>query len=155
MAESDAMPKPFRGRLLVCGSRSIRDRGWCERQVEEFIRETAFPMAELVSGGAHGVDRIIETWAKKLGVTVKRFLPNYHRHGKGAPLVRNREMIAYADACLALWDGVSCGTLFTIDNAKAAKMPTTVIEMKSGLIPPGQIPTKLMREVAKRPFGPD
>ena len=43
-----------------------------------------------------------------------------------APLVRNREIVAYADQVLAFWDGKSPGTKYVIDQCKKQKKTVTV-----------------------------
>ena len=59
---------------------------------------------EIVSGGAEGVDKAAEDIAAALSLPLRRFLPNYERYGKRAPLMRNLEIIAYADEVLAFWN---------------------------------------------------
>lgn len=61
-------------------------------------------VTEVVSGCARGVDRDGEAWAERKGIPVRRFPPEWNRYGRGAGVVRNREMAAYADA-VALFPG--------------------------------------------------
>ena len=61
-------------------------------------------VTEEVSGCARGVDRDGEAWAEEKGIAVRRFPPEWNRYGKGAGVIRNREMAAYADA-VALFPG--------------------------------------------------
>lgn len=74
---------------------------------------------EIVSGGARGIDTGARYYAKAHGIPLKEFLPDYSTHGHGAPLVRNRLIVDYADAVYAFWDGRSRGTRYVIDYAKA------------------------------------
>lgn len=62
------------------------------------------PISEVVSGGARGVDSGGETWAKKRGIPIKQFLPNWDEYGKAAGMIRNRAMADYA-AAVALFPG--------------------------------------------------
>lgn len=73
---------------------------------------------EIVSGGARGIDRCARHFAQANGIKLTEFLPAYHQYGKGAPLRRNLDIIAYSDLVLAFWDGKSRGTKFVIDNCK-------------------------------------
>ena len=75
--------------------------------------------AAILSGGATGVDSIVEQWAKQNKIEFVLYKPNYRIYGKRAPLVRNEEMVNAADIVVAFWDGQSSGTKYTIDYAKS------------------------------------
>lgn len=85
--------------------------------LEEVIRASRFPVSEVVSGTADGADRLGELWAATHGIAVKRFYPDWAGLGKKAGPVRNGQMVAYADALIALWDGVSRGTADILQQA--------------------------------------
>ena len=70
---------------------------------------------EVVSGGARGVDSIAARYAREHGLKLTEFLPDYDKYGRGAPLVRNRLIVDYADIVIAFWDGKSRGTKYVID----------------------------------------
>lgn len=84
---------------------------------------------EIVSGGARGIDTCAREYAKAHGLKLTEFLPDYERYGKGAPLRRNLEIIDYADAVFAFWDGKSRGTAYTIKKARAIGKPVHIITM--------------------------
>ena len=46
------------------------------------------------------------------------FLPEYERYGRAAPIVRNKQIVDYADKIVAFWDGSSKGTLSVIRYAQ-------------------------------------
>ena len=96
-------------KIAVVGSRSITvdDIG---RYVGDF--------EEIVSGGAVGVDSCAEEYARKNGIRFTVFLPEYERYGRAAPIVRNKEIVDYADKVLVFWDGSSKGTLSVIKYAE-------------------------------------
>ena len=73
---------------------------------------------EIVSGGAKGVDTSARNYARSHGIKLTEFLPEYDKYGNRAPLVRNIQIIEYADIVLAFWDGQSHGTKFVIDNCR-------------------------------------
>ena len=54
-------------------------------------------VTELVSGGAKGIDTCAREYALSHGLKLTEFLPDYRLYGRAAPLVRNREIVAYAD----------------------------------------------------------
>lgn len=82
---------------------------------------------EIVSGGAVGVDTCAAEYAKKNGLKLTEFLPQYDRYGRAAPIVRNKEIVDYADKIIAFWDGRSTGTLSVIKYAEKVKKPCEVI----------------------------
>ena len=97
-------------KLLIVGSRGVRDFDLTEYVPEETTL--------IISGGARGMDRIAETYADQHGIEKIIIKPQYERYGRGAPIKRNECMVEMADAVLAVWDGVSRGTLYTIEYAK-------------------------------------
>ena len=64
-------------------------------------------MEEIVSGGAVGVDFCAAEYAKKKGLRLTEFLPQYGRYGRAAPIVRNKKIVDYADKIIVFWDGSS------------------------------------------------
>lgn len=76
---------------------------------------------EIVSGGARGIDSCARQYAVKNGLKLTEFLPQYDKYGKTAPLVRNVQIIDYADTVIAFWDGSSRGTKFVIDKCRIKK----------------------------------
>ncbi|MBR5134551.1 MAG: hypothetical protein IKV35_03020 [Clostridia bacterium] len=96
-------------RVAIVGSRKV------PADIEEIILSYLPAMTtEIVSGGADGVDTAAKTVAARLGIPCKEMLPDYARFGKRAPLVRNDDIIDYADMVLAFWDGKSHGTQYVI-----------------------------------------
>ena len=73
---------------------------------------------EIVSGGAVGVDSCAAEYAKKNGLKLTVFLPQYERYGRAAPIARNKKIVDYADKIIAFWDGKSKGTLSVIKYAE-------------------------------------
>lgn len=93
-------------KLAIIGS-----RGLCDVDIANYLPKG---VNEIVSGGANGIDCLARELAEKKGIRLVEFLPNYARYGKGAPLVRNKEIVAYADEALVFWDGRSRGTAHTL-----------------------------------------
>ena len=84
-------------------------------------------VTEIVSGGAMGIDTCAGAYASEKNIPLTEFLPEYRRYGRGAPLKRNEQIVDYADAVLAFWDGESRGTKFVIDYCNRLSKPVTVI----------------------------
>lgn len=73
---------------------------------------------EIVSGGAKGVDSCAAEYAKKNGLKLTEFLPQYELYGRAAPIIRNKQIVDYADKLVIFWDGESKGTRSVIEYAK-------------------------------------
>jgi hypothetical protein len=101
-------------KTIIAGSRS----GPSYSDVERAIQESGFKITEVVSGAARGVDRHGETWGRKHKIPVERFPAKWSTHGRHAGFLRNTEMAEYADALIAVWDGLSIGTKNMIDQAE-------------------------------------
>lgn len=103
-------------KVIVAGSRSITD----EKLVHKFIDmiNEKIEITEIVSGGASGVDKLGEEWARKNNIPCTIFPADWEQYGKSAGPIRNREMAEYADALIAIWDYKSRGTLNMITTAR-------------------------------------
>lgn len=105
-------------KLAIIGSRGL----W----VENLGNYLPSGVTEIVSGGAKGIDSCAGEYAREHGLKLTEFLPDYRRYGRGAPLKRNLEIIAYADQVLAFWDGNSPGTKHVINECTKQKKKVTV-----------------------------
>lgn len=105
-------------RTIIAGSRGIV----LFEILERAIQKAPFEITTVISGGARGVDRMGEKWAKKNKIPLEIFPADWVKHGKGAGYIRNRLMADNAEALIALWDGVSRGTRNMIDEAKARNL---------------------------------
>lgn len=57
-------------------------------------------VTEVVSGGAPGIDKCGEDFARCRDLALRRFPADWAYHGKAAGPIRNKEMAEYADAAL-------------------------------------------------------
>jgi hypothetical protein len=101
-------------KTIIAGSRSITD----PLTIENAIKESGFEITEVVCGLARGVDSLGKEWAIKNNIPIKEFPADWDTHGRKAGYVRNLEMVKYADALIAIWDGESKGTKHTITEAE-------------------------------------
>lgn len=97
-------------KVAIIGSRSLTNV-----EISKYIPEN---VTEIISGGAKGIDTLAEEWADKNGIPKTIIKPEYEKYKRGAPLKRNEKIVESADIIIALWDGKSRGTKFTIDYAK-------------------------------------
>jgi hypothetical protein len=112
-------------RFVVTGSRSWTD--WVV--VRDSLRSVhaGFPNAVMANGRAYGADCIAGVIWTHAGGWVQYYPPDYQRHGKSAPFVRNVEMVeSEVQLCLAFSHAESKGTAHTIRKALDCGIPTFV-----------------------------
>ena len=93
-------------KIAIIGSRNL-----IVTNLEEYLPSG---VSEIVSGGAKGIDSCAAEYAHKNSLKLTEFLPEYAKYGRSAPIVRNKQIVDYADEVLAFWDGSSRGTLSVI-----------------------------------------
>ncbi len=98
-------------KLAVIGSRGLNV------DIEKYLPKHNVEL--IISGGAKGIDTLAEKYADENKIPKKIIRPNYAKYGKKAPLVRDRKIVDYADEIIAIWDGKSPGTKYSIDYASA------------------------------------
>ena len=108
-------------KIAIIGSRGLH--------VENFGDYLSESVTEIVSGGAKGIDTDAENYAKQHNIKATIFLPDYSRYGRGAPIVRNKQIVDYADEVIAFWDGKSRGTKSVIDYCKKQGKKITVANL--------------------------
>ena len=107
-------------KLLIVGSRSITDF-----DLSPYI---SADVDTIISGGAGGIDSLAEQYADLHRLSKYILRPCYRLYGRSAPLKRNEEMVAMADAVLIIWDGFSKGTQYTLKYAKKMNKPITLVQ---------------------------
>ena len=58
------------------------------------------------------------TIRQKNGLKLSEFLPEYNRYGRAAPIIRNKQIVDYADKIIVFWDGKSKGSFSVIEYAQ-------------------------------------
>lgn len=107
-------------KVIIAGSRTITGADVGERQgVFCRLHSTKFDVTEVVCGEARGIDTLGKAWAIANGIPVASFPADWKTHRKAAGPIRNKEMAAYADALILIWDGVSRGSANMLASAKA------------------------------------
>lgn len=80
----------------------------------------------IVSGGARGVDTLAETYAADNGIEFIKITPDYAQYGRAATFIRNRAIVDKADCVVAVWDGKSHGTKYSVDYARKKGKPIKI-----------------------------
>jgi len=116
-------------KTIIAGSRTINDI----REVEKAIKDSGFIITEIVSGTAYGVDKLGERYANVHNIPVKRFPADWEKYGKCAGILRNIQMVEYADALIAVWNGKSKGTRNIIIEANDRNLKSYVYIINNGV----------------------
>ncbi len=117
-------------RVAIIGSRSIEYEKLQKKAYALLCRHIPANATEIVSGGAVGIDTLAEIYARNNDLPTKIFKPDYAKYGKRAPLVRNDEIIRYAQYVLAIWDGQSHGTAYTVAACIKDGVPVKVVTLE-------------------------
>jgi len=117
-------------RVIIAGSREIVNYN----TLLKAITDSGFEITTVVSGGARGVDRLGERYAREHNIPIIQYIPDWDKWGKPAGYIRNKEMADNADALIALWDGESKGTKHMIDIAKAKGLHVHIVNTLNKLM---------------------
>ena len=112
-------------KLAVVGSRNFNDYELLKFKLDTI--HSVKPISLIISGGAVGADSLSERWAKENNIPTKIFIPDWNKFGKKAGFLRNEDIIKSSDAVVAFWDGISRGTLSSINLAKKYNKSCLVI----------------------------
>ena len=117
-------------KILVCGSRSFDNETFVENYLFKFFEYLKNKIENIdiiiISGMAKGPDLFAVNFAKKYNYEVEKYPADWEKHGKSAGYIRNKEMVEISDIVISFWDGISKGTLNSIELAKKKGIPTFV-----------------------------
>lgn len=111
-------------KLAIIGSRSFNNYELLKIEVNKIKNVTC-----VVSGGAYGADYLGKLYAKENNLEYIEFKPNWDEHGKKAGFLRNIDIINTSDIIIAFWDGLSSGTLHSINLAKKYNKKIIIIRV--------------------------
>lgn len=112
-------------RTIIAGSRHCTD----EAAVLAAAEAAPWEITEVVCGGAPGVDSIGAKLARERNIPVTMFPADWNKHGRAAGPIRNRQMADYAQALVAVWDGLSPGTKNMIHEAQSRGLKVHVHQL--------------------------
>ncbi|CCF85392.1 SLOG family protein [Nitrolancea hollandica] len=115
-------------KVIIAGSREVTDYQVVAEAVE--LSGWGDQITEVVSGAARGVDTLGEHWAtnrdRRRFIEVTRYRAKWGVYGPTAGKRRNWQMAEYADALVAVWDGMSPGTAHMIAAMTKLRKPVYV-----------------------------
>ena len=107
-------------RVIVCGGRDYQSPAHVFRALDNFHAQT--PIAELMQGGANGVDQFAKEWAAHNHI--KRFVcrADWEKYGKAAGPKRNARMLEWKPDAVIYFPG-GIGTANMVRQAIGAGVP--------------------------------
>lgn len=119
-------------KVLVCGPRDWGSKSTVS-QVSKRLDALRDDELVIIHGNARGVDRIAMLWATMNSVREHPFPADCHTYGKAAGPIRNQNMLDFGKPDLVIAfqpkGSKTPGTQDMIRRARAAKVPTEVIEV--------------------------
>lgn len=95
-------------------------------KLDELSARMGLDISEIVSGCCKGVDEAGEFWAKKKGISIRKFPADWDAHGKAAGPIRNRQMAEYADTVILFPGGKGTASM----KREAQKAGIDIIEVE-------------------------
>lgn len=111
-------------KAAIVGSRSL--------EPELSVDLIGTDMAQIISGGAKGIDTSARNYAKKHRIQILEILPEYDLYGRSAPLKRNDWILNLSDIVYIFWDGKSRGANYMIKNCRKLNKPMKLYEFIDG-----------------------
>ena len=120
-------------RIGIVGSRSIADRKMIFERMDALIAERGVSM--IVSGGARGVDRLAEEYARERQIPFQVFYPELPARGARwcytrACYARNKQIVENCDLLVAFVDKETGGTWNTIKQARSQGKEVIICEQR-------------------------
>lgn len=119
-------------KVIIASSRGFSNYKLLHEQCNKFLREKRKTHnIIIISGGAHGADKLGEKYSQDEGFALEVFKANWDKYGKSAGFRRNEQMGEVADALIAFWDGKSHGTKHMIDIMNNKNLEVRVINYEA------------------------
>ena len=117
-------------KVIIAGTRTFNDYEMLEDTCDRLlVNKRQTHKVCIVSGTANGADKLGERYARKRGMGILFFKPDWDREGRRAGIVRNCEMARNADGLIAFWDGKSRGTAHMIGEARRLGLSVRVVDI--------------------------
>jgi len=116
------------GNLAIIGSRSFNNYTYAKKEILNIIQNNKIPITKIISGGASGADKIAEIFANKFNIPIEVLVADWSK-GKQSGVIRNTDIIRKSDYVIAFWDGISKGTLDSINKAKKLNKKLFIVKI--------------------------
>ncbi|NOZ36003.1 MAG: DUF2493 domain-containing protein [Chlorobi bacterium] len=112
-------------KIIIAGNRNFKNYDLLQSKCNVYLKNLKH--IEIISGMANGADKLALRYASENNFELYEFPALWHKYGKKAAYIRNREMAVYADALIAFWDGKSNGTKMMIDLARQYHLKIRIV----------------------------
>lgn len=102
-------------KVIIAGHRDCEDY----ELLKQVIHASGFDVTSVLSGGCRGVDKMAERWSREFKVNCTVYPARWDVYRRHAGPMRNAEMVANAEALIALLASGSKGTADVIKQATA------------------------------------
>lgn len=123
-------------RLLISGSRHFNDYDFFSKKILEHYHDTSrrsgsHRISCIISGGARGVDKMAERFAREQGIPIEVYPADWEQHGRAAGPIRNAQMLreGRVGEVVGFLASNSRGTKNMIEQAIKAGKPVKVIHI--------------------------
>lgn len=117
-------------RTIIAGSRNVKNYKTVLNAIRKAIESSQIRPTCIISGGANGVDKLGEKFARDFEFPLEVYKADWDKYGNKAGYIRNEQMALVSDALIAIWDGTSNGTKHMINLAKKYGVKTYVYNIK-------------------------
>ncbi|WP_298640343.1 DUF2493 domain-containing protein [uncultured Cardiobacterium sp.] len=115
-------------KLAVVGGCDFADYALLQFTIERhYLRKR---ISAIISGGARGADALARRYAAENGIAFTEYKPDWTL-GRGAGIIRNRQIVSACDELIAFWDGHSRGTLSSIEIARQQRKTVHIVSYES------------------------
>lgn len=114
-------------KLIIAGSRCFNDYTLLKDTLDKYLVNTPYDTITVICGMARGADTLGERYALENSLKIEYHEALWNTYGKSAGFIRNEEMVKRATHCIVYWDGLSKGSLSTINLAKTYNLQLRVV----------------------------
>lgn len=124
--------------ISVIGNYEFDDEEYFQQVLDPHL-SYRFTMIKLVSRDSGApLDLMVEEYSHFNGIPYFGYLPDWDKDGKDAIYLRDKELIASCDECVAFWDGESTNTKNLLHLCHSWRIPVKLIRIERKIIVPNQ-----------------
>lgn len=114
--------------IAIVGSRDFHNFSFLKTHVLSIIKNNNISITKIISGGAKGIDTLAEKFASTFHIPTEIIHADWSK-GKFAGVTRNTDIVDKSDVVIAFWNGVSKGTLDSINKAKKKNKKLFIVKI--------------------------
>lgn len=115
-------------RITIGGCRNFEDYNFFKTQLNHILTQIITSEEIIIlTGHCSGTDLLAEKYATENGFPLEIHPARWQQYGRGAGVIRNKEMVIQSDLIIAFWDAKSRGTKSLINIAIELSKPLKII----------------------------